>query len=140
MNRSKETSHSAELNGGKLLRVLCAEDDDHIAPMLQCALESAGHVVERAVDGQAALERIAADLDYFDVLVTDHQMPRLSGRGLVEKLRDTAFAGKIIVHSSSLREFDAAAYRALAVDHIFTKPVQLAELLRMVERIGGTAP
>lgn len=140
MNRGKEASHFAAVNGGKLLRVLCAEDDDHVAHMLQSALEHAGHIVERAVDGQAALERITADFGYFDVLVTDHQMPRLSGRGLVEKLRDMAFAGKIIVHSSHLREFDAAAYRVLAVDHIFTKPMQLAELLRMVERIGGTAP
>ena len=120
--------------------MLCAEDDDQLAQMLQWALEHSGHVVERAVDGQAALDRIIADFDYFDLLVTDHQMPRLSGLGLVEKLREAGFAGKIIVHSSHLRELDANAYRALAVDHIFTKPVQLAELLVMVERIGGTAP
>lgn len=134
-----ETSFPAQPRQRKL-RVLCAEDDDHVALMLQIALGRAGHVVERAVDGQAALERIAEDLNFFDLLVTDHRMPRLSGRGLVEKLRDTAFLGKIVVHSSQLRELDEAAYRGLAVDHIFTKPMPLAELLGIVERMGATVP
>ncbi len=140
MNDSRTETSAPSQRRLRKLRILCAEDDDHIALMLQCALEHAGHVVERAVDGQAALERITADTNSVDLLVTDHQMPRMSGRGLVEKLRGTAFAGKIIVHSSLLREFDAAAYRVLAVDYIFTKPVQLAELLGMLERMGGTAP
>lgn len=136
----RETSHSTEASGRKPLRVLCAEDDDHIALMLKFALEHAGHLVERVADGQQAFDRITSDLNFFDLLVTDHQMPRLSGRGLVEKLRDTAFSGRIIVHCSLLHEVDAAAYRGFAVDHIFTKPVQVAELLEAIQRMGAVAP
>ncbi len=140
MNSPRETSPPAETNREKPLRVLCAEDDDQIALILKFALERAGHEVERVADGQQALERITSDVHFFDLLVTDHQMPRLSGRGLVEKLRDTAFAGKIIVHSSHLRPADAAAYRALAVDYILSKPVQLAEFLAAVQQTGAPAP
>ena len=140
MSHPGETSFYSHTGRRKLLRVLCAEDDAQVAELLKCALKGAGHFVECAADGQHALERLTSDLKFFDVLITDHRMPRLSGRKLVECIRQTDFSGKIIVHSSHLPEFDATAYRALAVDHIFTKPVQLAELLRMVERIGVTAP
>lgn len=124
----------------KLLRVLCAEDDEQVGSLVQFALEQAGHLVERAGDGQEALERITSDLEFFDVLVTDHQMPRLSGLGLVSKLRDTAFSGRIIVHSSRLTAAEAEAYRALAVDHFLSKPTELAELLITVQQVAENTP
>lgn len=116
--------------------MLCAEDDEQLATVLKSALEGAGHVVECAEDGQKALERMTSDLRFFDVLVTDHQMPRLSGLRLVEKLRKTTFSGKIIVHSSHLSAADASAYHALSVDHILTKPTALAALLSIVGQLG----
>jgi len=139
-SQREEISHPAEASGRKRLRVLCAEDDDHLAWMLKMALERAGYSVERVADGQEAFDRIASNLDFFDLLVTDHEMPSVSGLALVGKLRNVSFSGRIIVHSSQLRARDAAAYRSFAVDHIFTKPVQLAELLRVIERMGGVAP
>lgn len=131
---------SAEGSARKSLRVLCAEDDVHLAELLKRALERAGHLVECAADGQHALERLTAELKFFDVLITDHRMPRLSGLKLVERIRQTDFSGKIIVHSSHLPEFDATAYLAFAVDHIFTKPTQFMELLEAVQRMRITVP
>ena len=97
--------------------------------MLKAALERSGYSVECVDDGQEALARIVSDPAFFHVLVTDHHMPRLSGLGLVSKLRDTTFAGTIIVHSSGLTPSENAAFEALAVDVILSKPVQLPTLL-----------
>jgi two-component system response regulator CpxR len=138
-NPGMETTPSPLLTGKKRLRVLCAEDDQHVARILKYALEQAGHYVECAHDGQQALERISADIRFFSLLITDHEMPRLPGLQLVEALRGAAFPGKIIVHSSRLREAEAIAYRSFAVDYILTKPVQLAELLQVIEQVGGDA-
>ena len=132
--------HSPHASRRNSLRVMCAEDDEQVATVLKYALEGAGHVVECVEDGQKALERITADLRFFDVLVTDHQMPRLSGLSLVEKLRDTTFSGKIIVHSSHLSAADASAYHALSVDQIVTKPTALAALLAIVEQLVENTP
>lgn len=139
MTHRGETSFYSHSNRRKPLRVLCAEDDAQLAELLKRALERAGHFVQCAADGQDALERLTSDLNFFDVLITDHRMPRLSGLKLVERVRQTDFSGKIIVHSSHLPEFDATGYRAFAVDHIFTKPTQFMELLEVVERMGATA-
>ena|ERR1019366_2424559 len=124
----------------KTLRVLCAEDNEQIALVVRYALEDAGHFVECVEDGQTALERITSNLNFFDVLMTDHQMPCLSGLGLVSKLRDTAFSGTIIVHSSHLSTAEADAYRALAVDYIFTKPTELAALLTIIQQLVEKIP
>lgn len=102
---------------------------------MKLACEKVGHSVECVGDGATALQRLAADLNSFDVLVTDHRMPRLTGLGLVSKLRDTEFSGTIIVHSSHLTEAEAEAYRALAVDYLLTKPVSLPTFLGLLHQI-----
>ncbi len=127
-------------SGTGKLRILCAEDDEHVATMLRYALERSGHVVEQVGDGSDALTRINADPNRFALLVTDHEMPSVSGLQLVEEVRRTAFAGRIVIHSSELRAPDAAAYLALSVDHIFTKPARLEEFITVVNRLVGVAP
>src|SRR4051812_17608607 len=93
---------------GKRQRVLFAEDDAHVAAVMKLALERCGHRVEHVEDGKDAIERITAGREAFDLLLTDHEMPTVSGLRLVEQVRGTSFAGRIIVHSSELHMRDAA--------------------------------
>ena len=96
-------------------------------------LERAGHHVESVTDGQEAWKRLSADPTSYDFVVTDHLMPNLSGLQLVEKLRATGFAGKIIIQTCHLSAPEEDAFRALAVDRILRKP---GELLRLVEIVN----
>ena len=137
-NHRKKTSVDSA-GSKKSLRVLCVDDDEPIALLLQRVLENAGHHAECAGDGRAAYERVVADLEFFDLIVTDHDMPGFRGLRLVAKLREIKFPGRIIVHSSALHEEDLHAYRAFAVDRILAKPVQLNEFLEAVHDIEGTA-
>ena len=108
----------------RTLRILCAEDHELICELLGKALSDAGHQVECVLDGQAAWERLCTEPTAFDVLITDHQMPHLSGLELVRKLRETAFAGWIIVESGNLTPELEDAFRALVVDRIVRKPLR----------------
>jgi len=119
------------------LRILCAEDDPVIAQAVKRALETAGCVVDLVGDGAQALERLSADVRYYDVLVTDHEMAEFSGLGLVAKLRDTGFVGQILVFSAQLTEADREVYRALAVDRIFDKPAGFKELIETIRTLGA---
>ncbi len=139
-SHGKTVSNAAETSRSKSLRVLCAEDEPSIADLLALVLRKGGHEVECVENGRAALQWISSDPNYFDLVLTDHEMPFLDGLELVRKLRRLAYAGRIIVHSSQLRDRDAAAYRALNVDHIFTKPVDPTELLKVVGRLAMFAP
>ena len=104
------------------LRVLCADDNVLVLDMLSKTLQSAGHLVEVATDGRAAVSRVEEDPGYFHLIVTDTRMPRLDGFGLVEKARSAGFAGRIIVFTSSLSAEERQRYADLRVDRVIDKP------------------
>jgi two-component system, chemotaxis family, chemotaxis protein CheY len=105
------------------LRVLYAEDLHELRDLARLAFTRDGHRVECAVDGLAALERLTADPSAFDLLITDHHMPRMTGLELVYHVRSLPFCGKIMVFSSELNPAVTADYHKLNVDRILFKPV-----------------
>lgn len=95
--------------------MLCIDADAESRLILMTALARPGFAVECVCDGQQALDRYTRDAGGFDVLVTDHQMPRGHGLALVRRLRESGFCGGIIVAADALTHLDRVAYRALAV-------------------------
>ena len=115
------------------LHILYAEDLKQLRDFMGILLGRDGHTVETADDGAIALERLSGDLTAFDLLITDHHMPRMNGLELVRSVRATPFAGRIIVFSSELSEDVNNQYRQLGVDLILPKPifpVTFREMLR----------
>lgn len=115
------------------LRILCADDDPTARRVVEMALVSRGHTVLGAADGRTAWVELAARPDFYDIVITDHDMPHLTGLDLAGRLRRAGFAGRIVVISGSVDARLAAEYRALRVDSVLTKPVALEELLDAVQ-------
>lgn len=118
------------------LAILCVDDHTLIGDALTKLFRTAGYAVERADDGESAWAKLAENPARFDVLVTDHQMPRLDGLGLVARLREAAFPGRIIVYSGTLTEEIMARYRNLAVDAMVVKGPDSARLLAVVQALN----
>jgi len=112
-------------------RILCAEDHAQMAQLVKKVLTRAGHQVVCVVDGRQALE--CATHERFDVVITDHHMPNLTGLELVTKLRAMGFCGKIVLHTSRLTPGEDAAYRELNVDAILMKPGGILQLPGLVK-------
>lgn len=127
----------AKAKPGRALTILCVDDHTMIGDALTKVFTTAGYAVERAEDGRAALEKAVAELEHFDVVITDHQMPRLDGLGLVAGLRSARFSGRIIVYSSGIPEEEVLRYRAFSVDAIVIKSPDAARLLAIVEAFHG---
>ncbi len=127
----KEETGRAE----KTLRILYADDLEELRDMVRITLSRAGHVVECAADGLLALQKVASDPAAFDLVITDHQMPNMTGLELVARLRALPFLGKILIFSSGLTEEVCEAYRNLKIDHILRKPVFPYELRQVLERL-----
>ena len=125
-------SEAGALSTHHRLNILCAEDDEAIARLLQAILATAGHSVDHAPNGQDALRRIQANPAKYDLLITDHDMPELDGLELVHGVRQTEFSGSLIVHSSALTLSIQNAYRALQVSHFLAKPEGASRLLAEV--------
>ncbi len=65
--------------------ILVAEDSIPAMTLLKTILESAGYKVKTAVDGEEALAALRTE--DFDLLVSDVDMPRMSGFELTAKVR-----------------------------------------------------
>ncbi len=112
----------------KSLRVLYADDMRELRQLLMIVLGRDGHKVDSVEDGHLALALVKKDAAAYDVVITDHHMPTISGLQLVAELRSMNFPGKIIVFSSELSTAVDAAYRAHKVDHILPKPIFPSDL------------
>lgn len=108
---------------GQPLRVLYADDMRELRELITIVLTRDGHQVDTVQDGEAAWERLSADVGAYDLLITDHHMPRMNGLELVGEVRRSPFAGKVMVFSSELSPTVHAAYRDLKVDQVMLKPV-----------------
>ncbi|HEY6870379.1 MAG TPA: response regulator [Novosphingobium sp.] len=67
------------------IRILTVDDSASMRALLRHALTGNGFDVVQAEDGIAALEWLAAN--EVDLVITDINMPRLDGFGLIEQLR-----------------------------------------------------
>lgn len=132
------TDHNAMIEPGQSLRVLCADDNVMVLDMLSKTLQSAGHLVEVAIDGRAAVSRVEEDPTYFHLIVTDTRMPRLDGFGVVEKARSAGFAGQIIVFANALSDEDRQRYADLRVDRVIDKPGKAGELVGAIRELRAS--
>ena len=110
------------------LQILVVEDEKAIAHMIAMVLGGPASKVARARSGWEALIEIGATARPFDVVITDHRMPRMTGLQLVRRLRAQNFGGKILVLSAHLADEDIRAYEELSVDMMMSKPFDFDEL------------
>ncbi len=66
-------------------KILIVDDEPHAIRILRQALERAGYLVDDASNGLIALEKIRQQAP--DVLITDIQMPRMSGQKLCQQIQ-----------------------------------------------------
>ncbi|MGE0397778.1 MAG: response regulator transcription factor [Kofleriaceae bacterium] len=113
--------------------ILVVDDDAHIREVARFALARAGHAVELATDGAAALARIeqrAPDLVVLDVL-----MPELDGLALCRRLRTQSHRVPIVFLSSRTEEADRVLGLDLGADDYLTKPFSPRELVARVAAV-----
>ena len=110
------------------MRILVVEDEKAVAHMIAMVLGGPTAKVATARNGWEALIKIGATAQPFDVVITDHRMPRMTGLELVRQLRAKNFGGKILVLSAYLSDQDIQAYETLNVDMMMSKPFDFDEL------------
>lgn len=117
----------------KPVHLLCADNQTLVGAALAKVFSTAGYQVARAADGESAWSMIAPNPAQFGVVIADHFMPRLDGLGLVQRLRNARYAGRILVYSEALSADDDLAYRQLGIDALVEKGPDSARILAIME-------
>ena len=124
----------------KSLRILAVDDEPSVAHAIKFALVSPSRTVNTASDADTALHCVENDVPPpFDLIITDNNMPRMSGLDLVRRLRQENFSGKIVVLSAYLTDENRRAFSELGVDGMLPKPFDVAELRATVEQLSTAA-
>jgi CheY-like chemotaxis protein len=123
------------LAGSRPLSILVADDEAPLRWSISAILESAGHRVVQAEDGQVALG-LLREQD-FDVLVLDLHMPRADGIAL---LRQVQVPPLIVIVYSAFAYFLVDAVRDAVGAKVFRymqKPVPPLELIAAVNEAAA---
>jgi DNA-binding response OmpR family regulator len=117
-------------------RILLCDDEAHIVRAAEFIFKRAGYDVVCAMDGQEGWERICEQQP--DIVVTDCQMPRLSGLGLAEKIRQTPATADLPIIMLSAKGFELSSQELRAhygICCLVGKPFSPRELFARVEAV-----
>ena len=119
----------------QVVNILAVDDETAVSTTIQIVLKRYGYSVDTLHNGQEALARLTGSPGRYQILITDHNMPEMTGIQLLQQLKPTDFRGKIIVLSGYLNLELEEQYRLLGADIILRKPFELHELRQAVEAL-----
>ncbi|WP_320051867.1 response regulator [uncultured Acetobacteroides sp.] len=115
--------------------ILIVDDSESIREVVSFTLESAGHQVMKAVDGQDALKYL--DGTHIDLVITDLHMPNKDGIALIKEVRASGsykFVPILFLTTESQAEKKLQAKEAGATGWI-VKPFVPEKLLAAVSKV-----
>ncbi|MBI3467377.1 MAG: response regulator [Planctomycetes bacterium] len=115
-------------------QILVCDDEVHILRATEFKLRRAGYDVVTASDGEQAWETIQARCP--DLLITDYQMPRLTGSELIQRLRasdDTRDLPVILLTGKEMELSREVVLEQWGVLAMLGKPFSPRELLQIVQ-------
>ena len=119
--------------------ILVVDDEDHILRVVSFKLRGAGYEVLEAGDGEEAWEILRNRS--VDLVITDQQMPYMTGLELVEHMRTLAHTAEVPVFMLSARGFRLESEELERADvlALIAKPFSPRMLLSQVRAVIGPA-
>lgn len=118
-------------------RILVVDDEAHILHVLSLKLRNAGHEVLTSVDGEEAFEVACQELP--DLIITDFQMPYMTGLELCRALADHEPTSQIPVLILTARGYALDDEDLLIgnIKGVISKPFSPRAVLQLVEDLPG---
>jgi len=113
-------------------RILVVDDELEIRKVNTVALIYSGYHADAAADGAAAWD--ALQNNSYDLVVTDHHMPKVTGLELIKKIHDARLAVPVIMASGILPEDEFTRCPWLQPTITLLKPYSFDELLASVKK------
>ncbi len=122
---------------GPKRRVLVVDDDESIRSLVACFLEQLGYEVTVASNPEEAL--LAADAIQFDIVVSDALMPKMDGREMCRRLKQSQgekIKTILITPLYTANRCRVEARHLFRIDEYLSKPLQLPKLKSALHRLA----
>jgi DNA-binding response OmpR family regulator len=130
---SGKPASTANNNKNPPRRILVADDKPLILHLFTLVLNDADYEVDPAEDGAVAWDML--QLNRYDLLITDNEMPNVSGIELLRKLHAASLTLPVILMSGTMPTEELARQPWLEPAARLPKPFALAELLATIGKI-----
>lgn len=115
--------------------ILILDDQLDVAGVMATFLEQCGAEASALSDPEAAIEAICEDPDLWTALITDYDMPEMSGGDVIEKIRAVAPNFPIFVVTALARRLSDPRINKKTVQGVFAKPTNLGQLSLAIEKV-----
>lgn len=116
------------------MKILLVEDNHELAQSLAELLRAHSFVVDLAERGDAADQLLQQS--HYDLLLLDLNLPQLSGKALLRRLRERGDALPVIVLTASDSLDQKVICLEIGADDYLVKPVEVRELLARMQAIA----
>ena len=124
---------SVQSSAGAPARILVVDDDANLRRFNAQVLKRSGYQIDLAEDGASAWEALQSD--GFDLLITDYNMPKLTGLDLIKKVRAARMPLPIILVSGALPVQEIEQDEELRTVVTILKPFSPKQLLTTVNLV-----
>ena len=115
-------------------RVFLVDDSATMLMSLKSALEFSGFSVDTAPDGEAALNKLKAGLKP-DLIITDINMPKLDGIGLIREARKLLRFTPILALTTESQQAKRDEAKKLGASGWLVKPIAGADLVKVIRQV-----
>jgi two-component system copper resistance phosphate regulon response regulator CusR len=116
------------------VRILLVEDESRVAGFIAKGLREQTYAVDVATDGEAALYQ--ANVNQYDLVVLDVQIPVKDGYAVCRELRAGGFRAPILMLTARDAVDDRVAGLDAGADDYLTKPFDFKELLARLRALA----
>ena len=116
-------------------KILVVDDEKNIVKMNKLMLERLGYQVTTKSSSVEALELFKSQPDAFDMVITDHTMPELTGEQLAKKLLEIRQDLPIIISTGYSSKMDAEKAGAIGIRAFIMKPITKKELSKIIRDV-----
>lgn len=109
------------------MRILIVDDEYSLLKQLQQILERERYIVETAIDGESALDKLFETP--FDLIILDIMMPKMDGLTVLEHVRKAGIGTPVLMLTAKGNVEDRIKGLDLGADDYMAKPFSLDELL-----------
>ena len=117
------------------MKILLVEDDPKVGAFLEEGLRGEAFLVDRAYDGEAALEM--ADAGAYDLILIDYMLPKKSGVQVAAGIRGRGQQTPILMLTARDSDEDVRRGRAAGVNEYLSKPFKFDDLLNRIHALVG---
>ena len=114
-------------------RILVVDDESIMRTLMTAVLAKSGYEVESAEDGAVAWAALQAKP--YDLLITDQNMPKITGIELVRNMRSAHMALPAVMVAGVVPEEELAQDPSLQFSATLSKPFELSDFLDTVSNV-----